>query len=632
MGTTIGASSGSSSAASSSSSSSKSSNSSSSSSSKSSSSPSSSSGSTSTLERAESVQVPESASGSGSPSETLSTDSADSDPSSSVQLTSAQEEAAEEVTGEPVSRSEDTRETTEDGAETESTSATHTDESQEIDNFSSPSTELTPDEEVRMEEYRDLRTRLEEIDAVIDRNDATIEEAGGMGTHEAVAPGALVMERLQVVEEIQGMHDDYSDVLQDVDIAYEEVQQQRAFNEALLTTNGALMQGEELEALQSFATDELAEASQPFEAATDQLLAHIEDPVFQEFFRDWEPARQQDFVRDVSQYLPQTESGRAWIAELNDGFVELSRTGQAETFPSAFAELRDRVSESELQALDHDLGGLVGIDLIARPEGAEDRLASVASALNLPAEQRELLLHADPEGDPEALGAFAQSVGLTLEAHDQLKEVFGTGELLSQVNGAAGLVGTTSRGLVGLAELASRSVSSGKALRALRAGLDVVAATGKGVGGAAGVVGDVFDVLTLTHQVSRGELVDAGTTAVGMVGGAMLASSSAPVAVTGGALVGLSMVAPAFMEHQDYLNFQDQAMRSVLGDSPNSTMRGWSLVDANAINIQRLDSMRPEEVTLPDFFEHRLNNMPEGRSITFWELIEEEYKRENNLF
>lgn len=602
------------------------------SSSTSSSSPEPSSGSTSTLERAESVQVPESASGSGSPSDTLSTTSVESDPPNSVQLTSAQEEASEEVTGQPVSQGEEARETAEDESETASTSDSQTVESSEADPSSSAPPELTPDEEVRMEEYRDLQARLGEIDDIIDQNDATIEAAGGMGTHEAVAPGALMMERLQVIEEIQGMHDDYSDVLQGVEIAYEDVQQQRGFNEALLTTNGALMQGEELEALQNFAADELAEASQPFEAATDQLLAHIEDPVFQEFFKDWDPGQQQDFVRDVSQYLPQTEAGRAWIAELNDGFVELDQSGQAGTFPEAFAELRGQLSESELQALDHDLGGLVGIDLIARPEGAEDRLAAVASALNLPDEQTELMLHAGPEDDPAALGAFAQSVGLTLETHEQVKEIFGTGDLLAQASETVGMVGATSGGLKGLAELASRSLRSGKALRALRAGLDVVAAAGKGVADTAGVVGDVFDVITITHQVSRGELFEAGTTAVGMVGGAMLASSSAPVAITGGALVGVSMVAPAVLEHHEYMNFKEEAMRAVLGDSPRSTMRSWSLTDASVNGIQRLDSMRPEGMTLPDFFEQRLNTMPEGRALTFWELIDEEYKRQNNLF
>jgi hypothetical protein len=487
--------------------------------------------------------------------------------------------------------------------------------------------ELTPDEQTRMDEYHALRDRINDLDQQIEANDALLEAADGVGSREAVAPGFLTMQRLEASGEIKPLHDDYQFAMGEVESSFAAVEEQMATNEALLTTQGALLQGDELEGLQTYAGDALKESAGPLEEATDGLLQHIDDPVFQEFFKDWEPERQQEFLRDMTHYMPHTDAGRAWIAEFSDALAQPDQSGQTGAFADVFRDLRGELGETELQALDHDLGSLVGLDLLGRPEGSQERLTSVGESLGLPPEQIALMLNASPSDNPEALGTFAHSVGLTLEAHNRVVDTYGGGNAsISQVSGMAGAVEASGTGLKGLADLASRSLRSSDTLRLLNAGLETMSRLGSGIAHQAGVVGDVFDAISVVQQVSRGDIVGAGSTASGIVGGAMLASSSAPVAIAGGVLIGAGLAVPAFLDHQDYIQFRNQGIETVLGAPPGQTMRGLSLQDASPLDIQRLEAMRPSNISLPQFFEFKMSSQQQT-SLMFWEQIEAEYGR-----
>ncbi len=564
------------------------------------------SGNSSTIERAEQVQV--SSNGSSASHSALVGDTAQSDPENSKEVAAVQAEVAQAVTGSSETSGRDSAvvsaPNSDDAAVSEIEAQTPVGEEE-------PASDMSDEQKARLEEYEEARALLDSYTTIT-----------------ALQESAEVQAKLLQAEEIVfGHEEEYRVHVDQLRKSFADLDQQVTYQSTFLSNEGRLLSEPELAAAQEFTASRVSEAMAPFEEATRAMLDTVREPAFQAYLRDLEPEDQQKFFDDMVRYMPASETGREWLGELTDGLATLGREGETSNLTAEVAAaLRDTLEPNERLKLEGNLGVMVGADLAGRPEGADQRLLDIAEALGLP--DSELQALKNPESaDFEQLGRFGQSVGTSFEIFESMNRQISGTDLFAQTSSNLSYVGMGVDQVKRISNLAKGSRVLGAALGMTDDGLGRLSNGLNTLGRGISVVSLGFSAASAAHQLSQGNHDAAFDGLVGIAGGAAATFGTGGVALAGYALIGASMALPHLRESANYQQYVNGVTQTVLGDSAVDTLRGEMITYSPPNAAYLLDQLRPPNMSSADYLNSRLESFSSnatGAGELLWKLLQSE--------
>ncbi|MCA9778188.1 MAG: hypothetical protein KC800_15785 [Candidatus Eremiobacteraeota bacterium] len=578
---------------------------------------------------------------------TLSGSDAKSDPANSTGVTSVQAETAEAITGPAVSDEEDSGvEESESAATRGLESAAEADESADAEAETTatevaPEAEqaaavagekaLTPEQETAVADYHAKSDRISELTTEIFELNPVDPVTGRIDLAKQELSDQLRAERLSLQEEIAPLDDAYEAALDAVKSSFETAQEEAEMGRAFMSSTGTVLDEDQAAAAAAAVAEKMDTALAPMEAATTDLVAALDDPVFQAVFEDMSPAQQQQFFDDMAQYMPHTDAGKGWVSGFTDGLAELGTEGATSNVYSEVAEaLRSELSPEQVEALDSRLGLMVGTDLAARPDLGDNHLNAVAEGLGLSRDELGVLDALAgpnaPDLNLEDLGSFTQAVSFSYGSADMVSSLLG-GNAFAQGSTVAEGVSKVSKGASRIAtELSEIAAKSLKSNRAIMAGLAVTSQLGSQLGKFAERTSTAFAVGSAAYKFVEGDTVGGIAETVGIVGGLLAGSTS-----TGGlgvALIGASMLVEPVYEEARYSMFKNDILNQVLG--PQETLAGNALRRGSAEDIETLAALTPEGMTLAQAFQQRVSGYGSAPANIgtdfFWETIAREFQ------
>ena len=308
-----------------------------------------------------------------------------------------------------------------------------------------------------------------------------------------------------------------------------------------------------------YSTGRLEEVMAPFEAATDKFLTATADPLYPSILSNAPPYEQIDAFSGMAENLALSDKGRQELADLVDGMAGLGDHPLAEVA----AEARQKLTGSDLEALDRALGLITGIDSANRPEGAEARVEAARELLGI---------------GPDS--AFGQANQAGMDAYSFLKY------------GQDGASKVVDAGEKALDLAATRRIVDGPLARNLGIALGGAGKMLDGLGG-------VLDGLDLVQQVADGDVLGASSSALGLaqfglqvVAPRIAEKAAGPVAAVTTGIAVLQFVNDWKQYPVDFLN---PGLDYAMGDDPlRGALYGMDQTMINLYGFDQTQPMRPQ--------------------------------------
>lgn len=494
---------------------------------------------------------------------------------------------------------------------------------------------LSAEDQARVDEYKNARE-------LVDKAKAT-----------GYAPESVTPELIDagnLIAETQGAYDESLEGVKKARLDMNETSTRR---NDLLGNEGKLMKDGELARLTEYADGKVAEDQTKLETATKDYLDTVADPVFQEHLKGMKPDEQAAFFGDIAKQLPTSEVGREWLGKFTDGLAAVGAGQDTDSAEAKLAaELRGKLTGDQLKDFDKNMGSIMGLDLVARPDGGPERLAEVGKTLGVPQSEIDMML-GKTEAKPDQLGDFsaaaASSAAFYQPIADEIRDPAAkqmAGGLGNVKNAAKGVdtaaelgegllkkAGASTDWMKGLANLGLGIGENRKILGMTADGLATLRRGAQFVGKNVGHAADVFSVISIAQETMQGNYKAAAYDGMALAGGLMAGATSAPVAAAGYTLIGASMLLPALERSVANQDFVDEGVAYALGDAQTTSLRGSAITYAPSYGARIIEALTPEGMSTADYFAQKTADFGYGTAdldTEFWAQTQAEYNKAEN--